>query len=689
MADAQLSVELSAQVNGFVTALTQAATASSRTDGVVTAMSNNISRNIANVNRLNLSGFQRSLQAGQVSLTRLQATVSAAPQQLSRLSVGSNQAAFALTNLGRVAQDAPFGFIGIQNNLNPLLESFQRLRTESGSNAAALRALGQSLIGPAGIGVALSLVTAAITFYTMWQQKANKATKETKESTDDYINSLEAVEGALLKGQQNAAKEISNLRVLYDLYQNANIPLSKRRDAYREIQKEYPAYFGNLKFEANATAVTTQAYEKLTLSIIATAKARALSDKIGENSIKEAELQNKILNTQNEINKSKKEDTGFAAALGGSRETQGLLEDQVKLQTQLNALKDQDARLSKEITKQVQGQAEVKGNFDQVGEIESQTKATRGLSDVLKDLNIDLAQAENTFGATFGDVRKDKVAAYQKAIEDLIKLGFKPAGAEIERLKGLQSGLFDGDLMAKDSPFGNLIAQAEKPLLVQPVLSIKPIITGVPELEKTFEDLKTSINELAYESIGSTLNNISGSIGEAIASGGNVLEAAGKALLGSFGSFLSEYGRLLIAYGLAATVKGKLDLASAIPGGGIIAGPAAIAAGIALQVAGAALGAFASGKSNQQQDQYNGVKKIPGFASGVTNFGGGLAMVGEVGRELVQLPQGSNVIPNSRTERLMKGGSGNQIMFSTELGIEMGQLVARIRQTEKQLNRLG
>jgi|GEM_PF-2311403 len=678
MADAQLSVELSAQVNGFVTALTQAATASSRTDGVVTAMSNNISRNIANVNRLNLSGFQRSLQAGQVSLTRLQATVSAAPQQLSRLSVGSNQAAFALTNLGRVAQDAPFGFIGIQNNLNPLLESFQRLRTESGSNAAALRALGQSLIGPAGIGVALSLVTAAITFYTMWQQKANKATKETKESTDDYINSLGAVEGALLKGQQNGAKEISNLRVLYELYQNANVPLSKRRDAYREIQKEYPAYFGNLKFEANATAVTTQAYEKLTLSIIATAKARALSDKIGENSIKEAEIVNKILNTQNAINKSKSEDTGYAAALGGSRETQGLLEDQVKLQTQLNALKDQDARLSKEITKQVQGQAEVKGNFDKVGEIEDQKKATRGLSDVLKDLNIDLAQADNTFGATFGDVRKDKVSAYQKAIEDLIKLGFKPAGAEIERLKGLQSGLFDGDL--KNVPNATGIRGSTAPTLAGIQLPpLATITTGLTDIEKALRTFNENANDIINNGIVGTFESLGTSIGSALADGTNIFASVAQGLLGTLGGLMVQLGKVAIETGVGiGAIKAALKTLN--PAVAIGAGVALIALGTAIQGKVSNLGGGS---------QYQGVKQIPGFASGVTNFGGGLAMVGEVGRELVQLPQGSNVIPNGRTERLMKGSSGNQIMFSTELGIEMGQLVARIRQTEKQLNRLG
>lgn len=39
--------------------------------------------------------------------------------------------------------------------------------------------------------------------------------------------------------------------------------------------------------------------------------------------------------------------------------------------------------------------------------------------------------------------------------------------------------------------------------------------------------------------------------------------------------------------------------------------------------------------------------KIPGFADGVTNFSGGVAMVGERGPELVNLPRGSNVIPNN------------------------------------------
>lgn len=73
-----------------------------------------------------------------------------------------NQATTALSNLSRVAQDAPYGFIGIANNLNPLLESFQRLKVEAGSGSAALKAMGSSLMGPAGIGLALGAVSSII-----------------------------------------------------------------------------------------------------------------------------------------------------------------------------------------------------------------------------------------------------------------------------------------------------------------------------------------------------------------------------------------------------------------------------------------------------------------------------------------------------------------------------------------------
>ncbi|MCH5690044.1 hypothetical protein LWM68_40965 [Niabella sp. W65] len=94
---------------------------------------------------------------------------------MKNLKPGANQAEIAMLDLNRVVQDAPYGFIGIANNISPLFESFRRLKAETGSTKAAFGALGNSLVGPGGLGLALAAVTTAITFYQiglqMWTRR--------------------------------------------------------------------------------------------------------------------------------------------------------------------------------------------------------------------------------------------------------------------------------------------------------------------------------------------------------------------------------------------------------------------------------------------------------------------------------------------------------------------------------------
>lgn len=70
---------------------------------------------------------------------------------------------------------------------------------------------------------------------------------------------------------------------------------------------------------------------------------------------------------------------------------------------------------------------------------------------------------------------------------------------------------------------------------------------------------------------------------------------------------------------------------------------------------------------------------IPGFASGVKNFSGGLAVVGENGPELVKLPSGSDVIPNHEVGKQLAttgsntgstGGSSTNVVAN--VGIFLG-----------------
>jgi len=59
---------------------------------------------------------------------------------------------------------------------------------------------------------------------------------------------------------------------------------------------------------------------------------------------------------------------------------------------------------------------------------------------------------------------------------------------------------------------------------------------------------------------------------------------------------------------------------------------------------------------------------IPAFADGVQNFRGGLALVGEEGPEIVELPKGSNVIPNGQSV-----GVSKRIEPNTEGGATINQ----------------
>lgn len=65
---------------------------------------------------------------------------------------------------------------------------------------------------------------------------------------------------------------------------------------------------------------------------------------------------------------------------------------------------------------------------------------------------------------------------------------------------------------------------------------------------------------------------------------------------------------------------------------------------------------------------------IPGFAGGVQNFGGGLAVVGERGPELVNLPRGSDVIPNNQIAQV---SGGNNTTININVGLMTGSAIER------------
>lgn len=203
---------------------------------------------------------------------------------------GSNQAAQALTNVGRVAQDLPFGFIGIQNNLNPLLESFQRLKAETGTTGGALKALGSSLIGAGGIGLALSVASSAFLLFGDKLFDTGKKAQEAKKAIDDATASI--------------AKDAAQVGILAEKYRDTNLSLGQRREILKQLNNISPEYFQGLKAEATTYADLRKASDAYTQSLAGQIKAKILSielEKKVTDLFKVQEEQQKIIQLRQEF----------------------------------------------------------------------------------------------------------------------------------------------------------------------------------------------------------------------------------------------------------------------------------------------------------------------------------------------------------------------------------------------------
>lgn len=117
--------------------------------------------------------------------------------------VGS-QAGIALQNLNFVIRDTPYffkdmqlGVLAVGNNINPLIDSFVRLRLEAarmsattGTTVTTLDLLSKSLMGATGISVAFSLAVTAIQSYIFATTVAKSKTEKTIEKVDELESAL-------------------------------------------------------------------------------------------------------------------------------------------------------------------------------------------------------------------------------------------------------------------------------------------------------------------------------------------------------------------------------------------------------------------------------------------------------------------------------------------------------------------
>jgi hypothetical protein len=198
---------------------------------------------------------------------------------VSRSAAGASQ---SLTNLARVAQDAPFGFIAIANNLDPLVQSLGNLSKTSGGVGGALKALGGALIGPAGLALAFSAVSSAVTVAIQKYGSLGAAIAELTGQNDRLARSEAEVLGLQKEANEQTGADIARLTVLSNIAGNVNAGIELRARAIDALRKKYGPYLQDVTDEALLNNQAAAAIQNATRQLLAKNLAIAAEKKLAE-----------------------------------------------------------------------------------------------------------------------------------------------------------------------------------------------------------------------------------------------------------------------------------------------------------------------------------------------------------------------------------------------------------------------
>lgn len=205
----------------------------------------------------------------------IQINIDANTSGLDRAKKSINSASYALNDLSRIAQDAPYGFIGISNNINPLVESFGRLRAESTSNVDALKKMLASLTGPAGVGLAFGLLSAAISFASVGLSRWIQTSEKAKAAIDEQKKALDSI-------YTSEAKEATQVSTMIAVLNNENETRNRKLEAIKKLQAINPEVFKGLKLENDTVVGLTAAYDAYIKNIEKSVRVKIIQQRLEE-----------------------------------------------------------------------------------------------------------------------------------------------------------------------------------------------------------------------------------------------------------------------------------------------------------------------------------------------------------------------------------------------------------------------
>ena len=552
-------------------------------------------------------------------------------EQMTPLSKSTGQATQALGNLNRVVQDAPFGIIGVANNIDPLVQSFIALKASTGSAIGALGSMFSALAGPTGILFAFSAVSSAATVlvqkygslgnaYDVLTGKTAALSDEQKKFAEDQHNSEVGVE-----------KQRVNLEALVKVAQGDIGTKKQQAAALAELNKLIPDNIGLLTAQNIKTAEGTAILKKFTEATINQAEAELLAGRAAELRVKLREKDKTLGQTlTQELRDANKAQQQLASGASVGSALSGVVA--VTKATQINTKAViEGSEAFKSYMKDYKELAEITNRIASLtaGSIELSIPDPKKLKDKVQKIKEDVEAEFKSF---------DKVLATPEIV-------VLPSGIEIQDgLKKLNSFVQSSiDTEAATRTYN-----------VPANIVIKP-----NAIDKTMKKLNDSIHAAIAQFETDAFAGIGEAIGKGITSGASGIAEAGIAIGNMFGNFLKQLGKILIQTGVLA-LAAKKALAT------LFENPyTAIAVGVGLT----ALGSIVTSKLSATK-----------FANGGIITGPTLGMVGEAGQPEV-------ILPLSKINQFLEGGGGGG---GGELSARVsgGDLLFVLNKAQRQNNRL-
>jgi hypothetical protein len=570
---------------------------------------------------INIGADTRSLEQG---LQRATAAVETFDKSVKKTTTDSGKATLALTNLGRVASDAPFGFIAIANNIEPLIQSFQSVRKESGSVGGTLKALGASLAGPGGLLLGFTLVSSAITVAIQKygslggaldalfgkQDSLNQEIRSAAESYAKYNEQLKSSVSIQSNAAGSTQGEISRVQALAAIVNDTTGTYLQRNNALQELAKINKTYFGNLDLESVKLGTLTKAVDAYTKATIQSAVTKGFETEIGTANVelnKQENILKKLQDRRRTLQAAPQRIVGAAATV----DTRDII---AATQAEL-----EQARVVTELRARIR-------------------ELNTAIGDSIRQYNaitapINAANTATQNNTTVTNTNTTAITKQAKALDEAKKKRESLAKilAEAGQVQTLDfTSFFDLDPAAARDKYTKLFApvtsafeealapsrgQLRRDVQIVPSESVQQAISSLNVVRDNVKLVSDSFTTFLAPAIDSAFN--------ALANGTSVIDAVKNSLRGLLAQLAANAAKALLLKAALSFVPGAGALAGAGGGGGI-------------------LGALFSG---------GGLPRLSGAAAptfgGVGGFGGGLQLAGQVvftqrGTDLVGVLNSSN-----------------------------------------------